>query len=114
MPQSISSAEYARIKNEAERNMGRAPIYTDEDISKFANGTDLNRYPNTNWLDLAIQNSVTTRHGLEASGGTEKSEISGKCGCRSSDWHFPEYSTECIQCAFEYGYFDHQKVWYLF
>ncbi|MBS6577726.1 MAG: TonB-dependent receptor [Parabacteroides goldsteinii] len=72
MPQSISSAEYARIKNEAERNMGRAPIYTDEDIYKFANGTDLNRYPNTNWLDLAIQNSVTTRHGLEASGGTEK------------------------------------------
>ena len=72
MPQSISSAEYARIKNEAERNMGRAPIYTDEDISKFANGTDLNRYPNTNWLDLAIQNSVTTRHRLEASGGTEK------------------------------------------
>lgn len=72
MPKSISSAEYARIKNEAERNMGRAPIYTDEDISKFANGTDLNRYPNTNWLDLAIQNSVTTRHGLEASGGTEK------------------------------------------
>lgn len=72
MPQSISSAEYARIKNEAERNMGRVPIYTDEDISKFANGTDLNRYPNTNWLDLAIQNSVTTRHGLEASGGTEK------------------------------------------
>ena len=72
MPQSISSAEYARIKNEAERNMGRAAIYTDEDISKFANGTDLNRYPNTNWLDLAIQNSVTTRHGLEASGGTEK------------------------------------------
>lgn len=36
MPQSISSAEYARIKNEAERNMGRAPIYTDEHISKFA------------------------------------------------------------------------------
>ena len=72
MPKSISSAEYARIKNEAERNMGRAPIYSDEDIAMFANGTDLNRYPNTNWLDLAIQNSVTTRHGLEASGGTEK------------------------------------------
>lgn len=72
MPKSISSAEYARIKNEAERNMGRAPVYSDEDIAMFANGTDLNRYPNTNWLDLAIQNSVTTRHGLEASGGTEK------------------------------------------
>ena len=72
MPKPISSAEYARIKNEAERNMGRAPVYSDEDIAMFANGTDLNRYPNTNWLDLAIQNSVTTRHGLEASGGTEK------------------------------------------
>lgn len=89
MPQSISSAEYARIKNEAERNMGRAPIYTDEDISKFANGTDLNRYPNTNWLDLAIQNSVTTRHGLEASGGTEKVKYLVSAGVDHQTGIFP-------------------------
>lgn len=72
MPQSLNSATYARIKNEAEANMGRVPIYDATEIGLYENGTEPNRYPSTNWLDLAIQNSITTRHSLEASGGTEK------------------------------------------
>ncbi|MDL2281856.1 TonB-dependent receptor [Parabacteroides sp. OttesenSCG-928-G06] len=71
MPEYCSSAVYARALNEAERNKGRVNIWSEEDIAKFEDGSDPNRYPNTNWLDLAIQNSMTTRHGLEASGGTE-------------------------------------------
>lgn len=71
MPESISSAQYARIMNEAEANMGRTPMYSEEDIRMFESGSDLNRYPNTDWLDLAINNSFTTRHAIEASGGTE-------------------------------------------
>lgn len=72
MPETISSAQYARIMNEAAANMNQNPIYTDEQIAGYESGTDPNRYPNTDWLNLAIQNSVTTRHGIEASGGTEK------------------------------------------
>lgn len=71
MPKSLSSAQYARIKNEAEANMGRTPMYSDEDIQKYENGSDPNRYPNTDWLDIALNNSFTTRHAVEASGGTE-------------------------------------------
>ena len=71
MPKSLSSAQYARIKNEAEANMGRTPIYSDEDIQKYEDGSDPNRYPNTDWLDIALNNSFTTRHAVEASGGTE-------------------------------------------
>lgn len=71
MPESLSSAEYARIKNEAEANMGRTPMYSEDDIRMFESGSDLNKYPNTDWLDLAISNSFTTRHAIEASGGTE-------------------------------------------
>ena len=89
MPQSISSAEYARIKNEAERNMGRAPLYSDEEIALFANGTDPNRYPNTNWLDMAIQNSLMTRHALEASGGTEKVKYLVSAGVDHQTGVFP-------------------------
>lgn len=71
MPKSLSSAQYARIKNEAEANMGRTPMYSDEDIQKYEDGSDPNRYPNTDWLDIALNNSFTTRHAVEASGGTE-------------------------------------------
>lgn len=92
MPQSISSVEYARIKNEAEKNMGGAPIYSDEDITMFANGTDPNRYPNTDWLGLAIQNSVTTRHGLEASGGTDKVKYLVSAGVDHQTGVFPQTS----------------------
>ena len=71
LPGFVGSAEYARVRNEAETNMGRRPMYTEEDIQKLKDGTDPNRYPNTNWLDLALKNSFTTRHAIEASGGTD-------------------------------------------
>lgn len=89
MPKSISSVEYARIMNEAESNMGRAPLYSDEDIAQFASGTDPNRYPNTDWLDLVMQNSVTTRHALETSGGTEKIKYLVSAGVDHQTGVFP-------------------------
>lgn len=89
MPKSISSVEYARIMNEAESNMGRAPLYSDDDIAQFASGADPNRYPNTDWLDLVIQNSVTTRHALETSGGTEKIKYLVSAGVDHQTGVFP-------------------------
>ena len=71
MPKSVSSAEYARVRNESQRNLGKEDIFTAEDIKKFASGEDKNRYPNTDWLDLMFKNSITTRHSIAASGGTE-------------------------------------------
>lgn len=71
MPKSVSSAEYARIRNESQANIGRAPVYSEEEIGKFASGTDPDRYPNTDWIDLMFQNSYTTRHSLAATGGSE-------------------------------------------
>lgn len=71
MPVMINSAEYARVRNEAQRNIGRDNTFTEEDIRKFASGEDPNRYPSTNWLDLMIQNSITTRHSIAVTGGNE-------------------------------------------
>ena len=61
MPKTVSSAEYARVRNESQRNLGKADIFTEDDIRKFASGEDLNRYPNTDWIDLMFKNSITTR-----------------------------------------------------
>lgn len=71
MPVMVNSADYARYRNEAQHNIGRGDIFSEEDIRKYASGEDLNRYPNTNWLDLMFQNSITTRHSIAATGGSE-------------------------------------------
>lgn len=71
MPEMVNSAEYARMRNESQRNIGRADIYSEDDIRKYASGEDPDRYPNTNWLDLMFQNSITTRHSIAATGGSE-------------------------------------------
>lgn len=71
LPKMVSSAEYARVRNESLNNIGRDNAYTDEDIRKFASGEDPNRYPNTDWFDLLYKNSITTRHSITATGGAE-------------------------------------------
>lgn len=90
MPQSLSSATFARVKNEAELNMGRTAPYSDEEIALYESGTDPNRYPSTDWLDIAIQNSLTTRHSLEASGGTEKVKYLVSAGMDHQTGVFPQ------------------------
>lgn len=90
MPETVSSAQYARIMNEAAANMNQDPIYTAEQILGYENGADPNRYPSTDWLDLAIQNTVTTRHGIEASGGTEKVKYLVSAGVDHQTGIFPQ------------------------
>ena len=89
MPETISSAQYARIRNEAAANMNQDPIYSADQIAAYEQGGDP-RYPNTDWLDLVIQNSVTTRHGIEASGGTEKVKYIVSAGVDHQTGIFPQ------------------------
>ena len=89
MPKTVSSAQYARIMNEAADNMDQGSVYTVEQIANYEKGGDPNRYPNTDWLDLAIQNSVMTRHGIEASGGTEKVKYLVSAGVDHQTGIFP-------------------------
>lgn len=89
MPKSLSSAQYARIMNEAADNMDQDPIYTADQIAGYEKGGDP-RFPNTDWLDLALQNSVTTRHGIEASGGTEKVKYLVSAGVDHQTGIFPQ------------------------
>lgn len=73
MPNMVSSADWARMRNEAQRNAypDRDPIYSADEIKKFESGEDPNRYGNTDWIDLMFKNSLTTRHSISASGGAE-------------------------------------------
>jgi TonB-linked SusC/RagA family outer membrane protein len=72
LPDYVSSAEYAELYNEANRNQGLDPRYSQNEIDLFASGEDPYNYPNTPWLDLLLQGSGFTQyHNLSFSGGSE-------------------------------------------
>ncbi|MEX2403358.1 MAG: SusC/RagA family TonB-linked outer membrane protein [Balneolales bacterium] len=72
LPNYVSSADYATLLNEANRNDGLAPIYTQEEVNLFQSGEDPYNYPNTDWHDLLLQGSgLSQNHNLSISGGNE-------------------------------------------
>jgi TonB-linked SusC/RagA family outer membrane protein len=72
-PRYASAYDYLSLYNEAYRNEGRVPIYSDEVLDKYASGEDPDLYPNTNWWNLLIRDhTYNTRHTLNFRGGTEK------------------------------------------
>ncbi|MGX5819593.1 SusC/RagA family TonB-linked outer membrane protein [Chitinophaga lutea] len=56
--------EWARIKNEARVNAGKAPYYTEQQIAALPAGTD--------WQDAAFQTAPLQDHQLSIAGGDEK------------------------------------------
>ena len=68
----VNSAQYAELTNEARANEGYSPLYTNEDIELFRNGTDPIGHPNTDWYDLMYRGSgFQMTHNLNISGGSE-------------------------------------------
>lgn len=79
--QHLSSAQYAELLNEGLRNENLDPVYTSEEIEKFANGTDPDNYPNTQWLDLLLKgNGLTHNHNLSLTGGTKETRYAVSLG----------------------------------
>lgn len=70
LPDHLPSHEYAELYNEANRNMGLPPRYSNDDIAKYKSGVDPYNFPNTDWQDLLITESGATQdHNLSFSGG---------------------------------------------
>ncbi|MEI7423996.1 MAG: TonB-dependent receptor [Prolixibacteraceae bacterium] len=73
IPKWVNSADYARMLNLALYNQGKPPVYTDEAIQKFADGSDPEHYPNTNWWDKAIRPlAPQAQQNISVQGGNEK------------------------------------------
>lgn len=76
-PRMLDAATYAQVYNEGDwYRKGRpetyTPIYSDEVIQKFRDGSDPILYPNTNWLDETLRPfALQTRTNFQVSGGTE-------------------------------------------
>ncbi|RBL89138.1 TonB-dependent receptor [Chitinophaga flava] len=76
----VNAYQYAELQNEALRNedtynpsIGLG--YTKEQIQLFKDGSDPNRYPNTDWLKTLTKSSVLqSNYNLSAAGGSENTQ----------------------------------------
>ncbi|WP_308777875.1 SusC/RagA family TonB-linked outer membrane protein [uncultured Bacteroides sp.] len=76
-PEMLDAATFAEAYNEGDwyrkgRPSEYTPVYTDEVIQKYRDGSDPILYPNTNWVDETLRPfSLQTRSSFQVNGGTE-------------------------------------------
>lgn len=86
LPKYIGSAEYAEMYNEALKNDGKSPKFTESEIQKFRDGSDPDNYPDTDWQDLLYQGSgFQTNHNVNVAGGTDKARYMASVGYLQQD-----------------------------
>ncbi|MCE6991413.1 SusC/RagA family TonB-linked outer membrane protein [Dyadobacter sp. CY323] len=69
MRKALSSFDYASLYNEARVNSGLAPVYSQEQLTAYRNGTDPFLYPNVDWNKTVLRdNAPQSRYTLNASG----------------------------------------------
>ncbi len=69
----IDGYEYASLLNEAQRHIGMTNVsYSDEDLQKYADGSDPYMHPNVDWTDVILRkHTYQTIHNLNITGGSE-------------------------------------------
>ncbi|MFS4455949.1 SusC/RagA family TonB-linked outer membrane protein [Maribacter sp. 2304DJ31-5] len=73
----MNAAEYSRYLNEAKVNIGEEPLFTDEQVAGFENGT----LPSYDWLDALLGGSAAQQqHNVSASGGNESTKYFASYG----------------------------------
>lgn len=83
------ASQYAQMVNEISVFGGGAPVYSQNDITVFQNGTDPIGHPNTDWIKLATKKvALQDRANLTLSGGTENFKYYTSVGMANQDGQF--------------------------
>lgn len=75
IPEYLDAVNYAKLKNEKDINTNgpTAPIrYSDADIQSIIDGSNPNKYANTNWAKQILRTAPMQNHYLAFSGGNDK------------------------------------------
>ncbi len=70
LPDVFNAVDYTTLYNEAAVNTGFQPKYSDEDIQKFASGSDP-MFPDINYFDVYYDKAKIQDHRVNVSGGSE-------------------------------------------
>lgn len=75
-----NSAEYMRMYNQALARNGLPAAYPQSAIDQYANATDREQYPNTDWVDIMFNPAYVSNHYLGVSGGNERTTYKASLG----------------------------------
>lgn len=94
IPESAGSPLFAEMANIQRQRQGLPPVYTQNDIDLFKNGTDPIGHPNTNWQKLILKDwSVQQRADVSVSGGNEQTKYFVAAGYLHDNSPFKESYT---------------------
>lgn len=87
LPEFLESADYATYYNMAMTNMGRAEVYSSEDIQKYRNGSNPDEYPNANHLEwlLGSGSGFQQQHNVGVQGGSGNTTYNLSVGLREQN-----------------------------
>ncbi|HLU89526.1 MAG TPA: SusC/RagA family TonB-linked outer membrane protein, partial [Cyclobacteriaceae bacterium] len=101
LPKLTNAAEYAMTLNEIDLYRNREPRYTQEEIQKFADGSDPWLYPNTDWLDATLKKwSLQTIANANLSGGTESMRYYVSLGLKNQGTNYKNSNHDYRQYNF--------------
>lgn len=67
-----NSAEHMELSNIGLTNDGASPLFSDDLIEAFRNGSDPFKYPNTDWYKELFRTATIQEHNVSVNGGSEK------------------------------------------
>ncbi len=80
-PKYLDAYGYATTLNIARKNAGLAPQYTDDQLQKYKDRSDLDHYPDHDWIKEVINfKAPITSHNISLTGGSEKVRFFGSLG----------------------------------
>jgi len=105
LPKMADAATYAAISNEIayynNPDGGLNQQYSDEEITKFKNGSDPLNYPNTDWEDVTLKNTALQNEAnVSVSGGTENIRYYVSAGTLYQDGIYKNGATKYHQYSF--------------
>lgn len=89
-----NSAEHMELTNTALMNEGSTPLFSDELIAAFRNGTDPYKYPNTDWFKVIFNSASIQEHNISIRGGSEQSSSFLSFNYLNQDGMVPNTNTE--------------------
>jgi len=101
LPKMADARTYATMLNEVSQYNGQQPVFTPEEIQKFGDGSDIWRYPNTDWFEETLKPSAHQRTGnLSVRGGSENMNYFVSVGGNFQDGIYINSATKYSQVNF--------------
>lgn len=98
LPKMADAATYATMLNEIASYAGNGPVYTPTEIKKYSDGSDLWKYPNTDWFKATLkQRSQQASYNTTISGGAENLKYFVSLGAKTQEGNYYNSATKYNQ-----------------